>query len=392
MSEAPALVLVTTSFPTRGDGSEAAGSFVSDLAEELARHTPVRVVAPGPISTRETRSDGVEVFRFAVPVKPLSTLEPWNPVDILAIRRVLLSGQAATRKAVQHGPTAHILALWALPSGHWARGTGVPYSVWTLGSDIWSLGRIPLVRSYLRRALRDARTCYSDGLKLLEDTRRIGGREVEFLPSTRRIERTRTAPLKAAPPYRLVFLGRWHPNKGVDLLIDALRLLNDDDWQRIDTVEICGGGPLDAIVRGGVEALRAAGRAVEVHGFLNKRAAEDAILRADYLLIPSRIESIPVVFSDAMKLRCPVLACPVGDLPDLIKSDVCGMSADQVSAASFADLVSRALTHPVTRFSAGLSACAERFSLEASAQRISEVVWGGGGCLKTLSRPTGSGS
>jgi glycosyltransferase involved in cell wall biosynthesis len=371
MSNPPALVLVTTSFPTRGDGSEAAGSFVSDLAEELARYVPTRVVAPGPHSTHETRADGVDVFRFAVPAKPLSTLVPWNPADLLAIRRVLISGQAATRQAVRFGPTAHILALWALPSGHWARRTGVPYSVWTLGSDIWSLGRIPVVRSYLRRALRDARTCYSDGLKLLEDTRRIGGREVEFLPSTRRIERVRTAPLKTGPPYRLLFLGRWHSNKGVDLLIDALKLLNNSDWQRIDAVEICGGGPLEAVVRTGVESLRAAGRPVELRGFLSKPAAEDAILRADYLLIPSRIDSIPVVFSDAMKLRCPVLVSPVGDLPGLVNAEpACGMSADDVSAASFADLVSRALHQSVDVFSAGLWACAQRFSLEASAKRI----------------------
>ena len=184
----PAIVLVTTSFPILGDGSEAAGSFVSDLAEELAKHLPVRVVAPGAHSTREHWADNVEVFRFAAPDKPLSTLKPWMPSDLLAIRRVLAAGEAATREAANAGPTAHILALWALPSGHWARRVsrqaGVPYSVWTLGSDIWTLGRIPVVRSHLRRVLRDAHTCYSDGLKLADDTRAICGREVEFLPST----------------------------------------------------------------------------------------------------------------------------------------------------------------------------------------------------------------
>ncbi|MBK8122824.1 MAG: hypothetical protein IPK54_04560 [Dokdonella sp.] len=47
MTKSRALVLVTTSFPIAGDGSEAAGSFVSDLVEEVAVKTPVRVVAPG---------------------------------------------------------------------------------------------------------------------------------------------------------------------------------------------------------------------------------------------------------------------------------------------------------------------------------------------------------
>ena len=174
-----AIVLVTTSFPIHGDGSEAAGSFVSDLTEELARREPVRVVAPGATSAREQWSVGVEVFRFAAPERPLSTLKPWNPADLMAIHQVLRAGLDATRDAARAGATAHILALWALPSGYGARRaareSGVPYSVWTLGSDIWTLGRIPLVRGYLRGVLREARTCYSDGLRLAVDTRRIGG-------------------------------------------------------------------------------------------------------------------------------------------------------------------------------------------------------------------------
>jgi hypothetical protein len=56
MSASRALVLVSTSFPVLGDGSEAAGSFVSDLAEELAKHLPVRVVAPG---TRKAAAEEV---------------------------------------------------------------------------------------------------------------------------------------------------------------------------------------------------------------------------------------------------------------------------------------------------------------------------------------------
>lgn len=377
MSKTGALVLVTTSFPILGDGSEAAGSFVSDLAEELAKSVPVRVVAPGREGCRERWSGGVEVFRFAAPVKPLSTLKPWSPVDLSAICGVLRAGKEATRQAVQAGSTAHILALWALPSGHWARLVsreyGVPYSVWTLGSDIWALGRIPLVRSYLRSVLREASTCYSDGLKLADDTRRICGREVEFLPSTRRIERTRVVPLKSEPPYRLLFLGRWHPNKGVDLLVESLHALQEDDWKRIETIEICGGGPLAPLVKAGVKRMQEAGRPVELFGYMNKQTAEDAILCADFLLIPSRIESIPVVFSDAMKLSCPVLVNPVGDLPALVgQSPACGMVSDGVTATAFAGVISQAVRKSAVGFATGLAQVAMRFDLGNIARQLAK--------------------
>ncbi len=370
MNGTPAIVLVTTSFPIHGDGSEAAGSFVSDLAEELARHMPVRVVAPGPESIRETWATDIDVFRYASPPKPLSILKLWKPADLLQTIRVLRAGANATRGAATIGPTAHILALWVLPSGYWARSAaradGVPYSVWALGSDIWSLGRIPGIRSILRNVIRGATNRYADGIQLGDDAARISGKPFAFLPSTRHLEGRRVRPLASAPPYRLLFLGRWHSNKGIDLLLDALALLDVDDWERIASVEICGGGPLEPLVKAGVGALRAAGRPVELRGYLDKAAAEEAILRADYLLIPSRIESIPVVFSDAMKLDCPVVSMPTGDLPALITSKPrCGVVASEISAPAFATALSSALSQAPALFSAGTRARAEQFDLAA---------------------------
>lgn len=375
MSDTRALVLVTTSFPIRGDGSEAAGSFVSDLAEELAQHVPVRVVAPGSESIREKWAVSVDVFRYASPEKPLSTLKPWKPQDFFQMIRVLRAGTNATRCAVAAGPTAHILALWVLPSGYWARGAarsiGVPYSVWALGSDIWSLARIPGIRTILRSVIRGAANRYADGLELGEDAARISGRPFAFLPSTRCLEGHRSRSLASSPPYRLLFLGRWHPNKGIDLLLDALAMLDADDWKRIASVEICGGGPLELLVKAGVGALRAAGRPVELRGYLDKAAAADAIIRADYLLIPSRIESIPVVFSDAMKLDCPVVSMPTGDLSALVANEPrCGVVASEISAPAFALALSSALSQAPAEFSTGMIARAEQFDLGSGAWRV----------------------
>lgn len=375
MNRTAVVVLVTTSFPIRGDGSEAAGSFVFDLVGELARRISVRVVAPGIASGYERWSEHIEVYRYAAPQAPLSVLKLWRPRDAAAIRRVLRAGSAATRQAVAAGSAVHILAMWALPSGAWARRTaaeyGLRYSIWTLGSDIWSLGRLPGVRGYLRRVLRGAQALYADGIQLASDAHAICGREVNFLPSTRSIERSRTEPPRPVAPYRLLFLGRWHPNKGVDLLLDALNLLGDADWNRIEHVEICGGGPLEMLVRDKIRALQAAGRPLALHGFLDKAEAEAAILRADYLLIPSRIESIPVVFSDAMKLGTAVIAMPVGDLRGLIETAPrCGIAADTVSAKAFADALSRALHDKASAFAAGTRVRACQFDLHRVADRI----------------------
>jgi glycosyltransferase involved in cell wall biosynthesis len=376
MSESQGLLIVTTSYPM-GEmrGGEAAGSFVADLAEELSRRVHVRVVAPGSGVERETPTQALEVFRFPAPGKPLSTLKPWNPADLFWILRVLSAGEEVTRRAVADGRVSHILALWALPSGHWARRaslrTGIPYSVWTLGSDIWTLARVPLVRTHLRQVLRDARRCYSDGIKLAEETRKVADRDVAFLPSTRRIGGEQAPPVRILAPYRLLFLGRWHRNKGVDLLLDALGMLDAADWQRIESIEIQGGGPLAPLVRSRVQAFREAGHPVVVGRFLSKVEAEQAIVRSAYVLIPSRIESVPVVFSDAMKLGRPVVAAPVGDLPDLVGTgEPCGVLAGDVSAAAFARALRTALATSPETFAAGVSRQADAFDLAGVAATI----------------------
>lgn len=373
-----AIVLVTTSFPNACDGSEAAGSFVSDFAEALAKNVPVRVVAPGSGDVIESWAPGVQVFRYAAPARPLSTLRPWRPKDMLAIARVLRTGQRATERAVAAGAASHVLALWALPSGEWARRVarrcGIGYSVWMLGSDVWSLGRVPMLRNLLARVIRGADCAWADGYQLAEDARRIAGVSVEFLPSTRRIDLREQQPPRTRPPYRLLFLGRWHPNKGIDLLLDALGRLSDADWERIDVVEIQGGGPLSALVKKRVAALIATGRPLVLGGFLAKKEAEAAIARADWLLIPSRIESIPVVFSDAMKLGRPVIAMPVGDLPLLLQETRCGKLASGVDAGALSHALQDALARSPADFASGVAAQAEKFDLEQVASTCLEQM------------------
>lgn len=360
------LVLVTSSFPIGGDGSEAAGSFVVDLVEELATHLDVRVVAPGHSAAREQWSEGVVVHRYAAPARPLSTLKPWRPNDIGWIARVLRGGLGATRAAAAEG-AVHILALWGLPCGAWARRvareTAIDYSVWLLGSDVWSLGRVPVLRGILAKVIEQARNVYADGYMLADDARQIGNRPVEFLPSTRRIAVADPLPPRDRPPYRLLFLGRWHPNKGIDLLLDALELLGDDDWCNIEGFEIQGGGPLESTVRERVSALRDAGRPVMAGGFLAKADAEAAIERSDWLVIPSRIESIPVVFSDAMKLGRPVIATPVGDLGRLLSGSKAGLIAAGATAAQLAIVLREALASSASEFSVQTEQLAAEFNL-----------------------------
>jgi len=107
---------------------------------------------------------------------------------------------------------------------------------------------------------------------------------------------------------------------------------------------------------------------VSINDGIEVQKLVDELLRADYLVIPSRIESIPVVFSDAMQVGTPVIATPVGDLRALIEEHRCGVLADDVSVKALA----RALETVLCR--GRRDDHAERAQALGRTYRISEVV------------------
>lgn len=362
------IALISTSYPDSTPGSEAAGGFVEDFAIALAGRARVTVIAAG---KREgtTTSDGVTVHRFRAPVIPLSSLNIKNPSHWIPILSTLRNGLKAVSTISTQDKPDHILALWALPSGYWARSAslkyGIPYSTWALGSDIWTLGRLPFIRDILISVIKSGQFSFADGYQLANDVEKLSGRECRFLASARTMpELTQKQPNKA-PPYRLAYLGRWHPNKGIDLLLDALLLLQDSDWEKIQEVRICGGGPLENSVSHQVNRLQDRKRPVTLAGYLDKDQAHALFTWADYVLLPSRIESIPVVFSDALSCLCPLIATPVGDLPTLIRDNNVGVLAQDTSAPAIADAIRTAIQCSPAQYEGQITECLKIFDLES---------------------------
>jgi glycosyltransferase involved in cell wall biosynthesis len=372
------LILLTSSFPVGRPGTEAAGSFVADLASALSGYVDVNVVAPGRSNGTEVLSSTLTVHRFSVPFLPLSLLRPYDPCHWSPIVRTIHLGLKALENLCRRNDVDHVLALWVLPSGWWAREMrkrfDVPYSVWALGSDIWVLSRLPLVRHILTRTIRDSRHCFADGLLLKDDVVRISGCSCEFLASVRELPVSGEKTVSTGPPYRLAFLGRWHRNKGIDLLLESLGNLADRTWARIEEVKICGGGSLEAQVRLGCEDLKKAGHPVTLGGYLDKCEAAHLLEWADYLLIPSRLESIPVVFSDAMQARCPVISTPVGDIPRLIGQYGVGTLARDVTAKALSEAIDEALDRSPSAYEKGLDQARADFDVRHVARYLAGLL------------------
>ncbi len=199
---------------------------------------PTRVVAPGALSVvvetlgswcREVPLRGAG--EAAIHAQAMESTR--MPADCPRTAR----GAQTTRRAIANGSVEHILRPVGAPLGHWARraarSRGIPYSVWALGSDIWSLGRLPIVRAVLRTVIRDAANRYADGLKLGDDAAEHQ-RQAVRIPSQYASHRRPSFTTNRFGTTLTVccFLVDGTANKGVDLLLDALAQLSDEDWAR----------------------------------------------------------------------------------------------------------------------------------------------------------------
>jgi len=364
------ILIITTSYPTLHNGSEAAGSFVYDFVNTLGKNNSVAVVYP--VEKNTLQCDSVDnYFPFFVPILPLSKLSPLNPFNWLAILKVLTIGQKTVTHAMKTFKPDHILALWTLPSGYWAKQAAntfnIPYSTWALGSDIWSLGKIPIIKYFIRDVLNNSKKCFADGHQLKLDTELLSNKPVYFLPSTRNLSIKKDKILKIKPPYDIAFLGRWHKNKGIDILLEVIEKMNDNSWGKISSIKIAGGGALNSLVYKKVNLLQNLGKPITLDGFLNSEEATELLLWADFLIIPSRIESIPVIYSDALQCMTPMVVTPVGDFPLLFNKNPPGVIADSINPIDILNSINTILSTPPSNYHDELIEAKEKFNIETIA-------------------------
>ncbi|GGE46064.1 glycosyl transferase [Agaricicola taiwanensis] len=109
----------------------------------------------------------------------------------------------------------------------------------------------------------------------------------------------------------VLFLGELRQLKGVDVLIDALAVLNKE---RVVTAAIVGGGPdRDAFVER--IATRGLEDRITVHAPM---PALDAFRLGRIMAVPSRAEALPYVVLEAVAAAKPVVASKVGGIPEIL--------------------------------------------------------------------------
>jgi len=164
----------------------------------------------------------------------------------------------------------------------------------------------------------------------------------EFLASSRILPQPQAGIALSDEPAikHFLFVGRYHVNKGPDLLVKAIACLPHEIRESI-RVHMFGVGPMKRELKKRIFDMQLE-RYIDLNGPIQAQELSNYLDSVSFLVIPSRIESIPVIFSDALQRGTPVVAMPVGDLEHIIRKFKCGLVADDVSADALAVAINKA--------------------------------------------------
>ncbi len=161
-------------------------------------------------------------------------------------------------------------------------------------------------------------------------------------------------------------VGRLSPEKGVDVLIDALAGMDGPPAHAV----IVGDGPQRAEL---IARAERRGVVARVHFVGYSAVPGDYLLAADVIVLPSRSEGIPNVALEAMALGKPLVAAAVGGTPEVVIDEQSGLLVASEDPAALGRAIARVTADPVLahRLAAGGERrVADEFSIAARCDKI----------------------
>lgn len=369
--------IITSSYPASPeDPSGTAGLFVRQFALELAaRHHNV-IVQPAARKNEYIPDPGISIV--PAPWKggdqELASMNKGNPGNWWIFLFYFLNGIKNTLNIDKEYGIDRTLCMWAVPSGIFGLAGklahNIPYDVWALGSDIWKIRRIPILgKMILKTVIKNADRVFADGIYLCKEVKELTGVTCEFLASSRKLPPPQNKAVSLISPglKHFIFVGRYHINKGPDLLIKAVSRLPLETREAIH-IHMFGLGPMETELKDMISEL-SLHKYISLNGPIQSQEFSNYLESVSFLVIPSRVESIPVVFSDAVQTGTPVISTPVGDLKDLITKFNCGIIAAEVTAEALSSSIEEAVATGKDHFKEGVTNACKHFEIGNSAER-----------------------
>jgi glycosyltransferase involved in cell wall biosynthesis len=337
------LVLIHEFPPVGGGGGRAAQDICSGLARRGHSVTVLTAHLRG-LPRREVVA-GVRILRL-----PSLRREAFR-AGLLPMGAYLLAGLGAGLRLIRRERPDLIHVHFAVPAGAlaWllARLTGLPYVLTVHLGDVpggvpektgrWFRWVYPFTRPIWRNARRV--------IAVSEYTRRLARQhypvEAEVIYNGVDLDAVTVSPLEPEGTPRIVFAGRFVPQKDPLQIVRSLAELKGLDWQCV----LIGDGPLRAQV---AEEIHAQGlqERFTLTGWLTPEEVAAWLARSDVLFMPSRSEGLPVVGVQALASGLALVVSDIGGFVDIVEEGRNGFLIDRARPEGFSAALRRLLSDP----------------------------------------------
>ncbi|MFC2002749.1 glycosyltransferase family 4 protein [Chloroflexota bacterium] len=172
------------------------------------------------------------------------------------------------------------------------------------------------------------------------------------------------------------YQGRLERVKGVLNFVEAMPLILQENPDVI--FSISGDGTLRNEIKERFQKNNLLDK-VRFNGWVAREKMPDCFNELKLLILPSYSEGLSIVLLEAMACGTPVLATPVGGIPEVLKDGETGFLLLDNSPQSIAQNVIRVLEHPnlekITKM--GRALIEKEYSFEAAVERYRRILYGG---------------
>lgn len=263
----------------------------------------------------------------------------------------IFAGIGAGLRLIRADRPALIHTHFAVPSGAlaWILSllTGIPYVLTAHLGDV--PGGVPektgkwfrLIKPFTYSIWRRAKKVTA----VSEHTRQLALRhynvDIQVIHNGADVTHLAPREIKVNTPPRLIFAGRFVPQKNPFAIIDILAQLKDLDW----TCSMLGDGPLFEDVK----------RKIETHGMLNRfdlpgwvtpENVLDGFSKSDILFMPSLSEGLPITGVQALAKGLVLVVSNIGGFLDLVDNGKNGFLIDIHDHAAFVSTLRSLIPNP----------------------------------------------
>jgi glycosyltransferase involved in cell wall biosynthesis len=296
-------------------------------------------------------------------------------INYLSIWDLFLYGSRLSAKDIDLIHLQHIWTPYIQVMAFWAFQKKIPYIITPRGMlEPWIMAQNPWKKKlgllfYQRKAIQRAVYLHATAHMEAENIKALGFlNPIAIIPNG--IDLSEVKKIKIAyGTKKMVFLSRIHPKKGIELLLEAWRMIDTQDW----FLEIAGNGEESYIT-----SLSASAQDLQNVSFVGPKYGVEKwrfLRSADVMVLPTYSENFGIVVAEALAVGVPVITTKGTPWQDL-ESFQCGWWID-LSASHLQTSLVNAINTPIAQLkvmgSNGRKLIEKKYDIKAVASNIAEL-------------------